>query len=388
MRVLHLAPHMKMGHGVSEVIAAISQEWAAAGIFSAVGCLEKDGHFTSFPTRRVEPEPVAVADLAAKLECRVVIAHGTPYFEVLPGLPDWFTTIAYEHGDPTPEMFPVDEAARRSIVEHKRRAVYPRTSGVIAISEFIRQDIGWPAARVIRSGVDHIPDLGTKELVPAVPARTSLRVGTLMRLGRGEAQYKGSGLLPAIRSTVSEWAPGTQFEVMGRGTEEDAAELRSQGFTVHLNATNEERSNYLRELDVFVSPSLWEGMNLPLVEAQALGTPGLAFDTGAHPEFTPLVFDSIQSLAGQIRAYDNDRGLLATHGRLAYHFVRDNLSWRETADQVAAFANECLAADSRRGSTGYRGARLPVVRKARRRLGRYRRAARSRLARAKHSLRG
>ena len=50
-------------------------------------------------------------------------------------------------------------------------------------------------------------------------------------------------------------------------------------------------------------------MNLPLVEAQALGTPGLAFDTGAHPEFTPLLYRSVADVAEQIAAYHRDRRL-------------------------------------------------------------------------------
>ncbi len=388
MRVLHLAPAMKMGHGVSEVIAAISREWATRGIYAAAGCQESDGHFTSIPTRKVAPDPLAVADLAARLKCRVIVAHGSPFFEVLPAVPPWFTTVAYEHGDPTPEMFVDDAAARRNIVERKLKAVYPHVSGVIAISEFIREDIAWPSAVVIRSGVDHIPDQGTKQWVPERPGSTALRVGTLMRLGAGEAQYKGTNLLPAIRDAVADLYPGVQFEVMGRGTPQDADALRAQGLTVHLNASDEERSTYLRTLDVFVSPSLWEGMNLPLVEAQALGTPGLAFDTGAHPEFTPLVFDSLQAMAAQVAAYGRDRGLLQEHGRMSYHYVRDGLTWESTARGVEEYLRERLAADtSGKAAAPYLPRRrllVPpdLVPKVRRRLGRYRAAAKTRLQRA------
>lgn len=376
---------MNMGHGVSEVIVAISNEWAKRGIFAAAGCQMTDGHFKTIPTHKVVPDPLAVADLAARLKCRVVVAHGSPYFEILPSMPDWFTTIAYEHGDPTPEMFVNDARERRAIVEHKIRSVYPNVSGVVAISEFIREDIAWPHAVVIRSGVDHIPDQGTKQWVPEHPGSSALRVGTLMRLGAGEAQYKGTKLLPSIRSAVQGMYPDVRFEVMGRGTQADADALQEQGFTVHLNATDEERSTYLRSLDVFISPSLWEGMNLPLVEAQALATPGLAFDTGAHPEFTPLVFDSLQSMAAQVAAYGQDRRLLHEHSRMCYHYVRDGLTWEATARRLAEYLGERLAADAGgRSATPYQPRRRPIVPqdlsiKVRRRLGRYRAAARRRI---------
>lgn len=380
MRVLHLTPVMNMGHGVSEVIAAIWRQWSASGIYTAVGCQGFDGHFEHVPTFEVQPNADSVAELAIRLDCRVVVAHGSPFFEMLPGLPSWFTTVAYEHGDPTPEMFPDDGEARRAIVEHKRSAVYPRVSGVVAISEFIRQDIAWPAAVVIRSGVDHIPDEGTKLQVPRATAPQPLRVGTLMRLGAGEANYKGTVLLPRIRAEVERAAAGdVQFEVMGRGTEQDADRFRSQGMGVHLNASDEERSRFLREIDVFISPSLWEGMNLPLVEAQALGTPGLAFDTGAHPEFTPLVFDSIDSLSAQIARYSVDRQLLIDHGRMCYHYVRDNLAWSRTAGELATHLGQLLAADAGQAAAKPLVPRQPLAPRVRRRLGRYKAAAKRRL---------
>lgn len=371
MRVLHLTPLMAMGHGVAEVIAAISAEWAREGIFVAAGCQGTDNHFRQLSNHIVPPSPEAVSDLATSLGCNVIIAHGSPYFEVLPALTGRFRTIAYEHGDPTPEFFTHDAAERRAIVDRKRLTVYPSVSGVVAISEFIREDIGWPAAFVIRSGVDHIPDLGTKMLITEQPSKPlPLRVGTLMRLGAGEAKYKGPHLLSEIRATVMREDPTVQFEAMGRGTPADAEGLREQGILVHLNATDEERTAYLRNLDVFVSPSLWEGMNLPLVEAQALATPALAFDTGAHPEFSPLVFDSIDALSQQIVTYGANRALLNEHGKMCYHFVRDGLTWRSTATNLADYLR------AQPGRPGGRVAqRQPLTPRIRRRLGRYKAAA-------------
>lgn len=335
-----LTPLMKMGYGVPEAIASLARGMTPLGIETVVGCMDFDDSFPDLQIRRVNPHPPLVLDLAAREGATVVVANGSPFFEVLPALTGKVRTIAYEYGDPTPEMFEADAAERRAIVEHKRTAVYPNVDAVAAISEFVRHDIDWPQARVVVLGVDHIPDLGPKPARRPDDADKALRVGTLMRLGEGEARYKGTDLLPTLRAGIDavlgEEGRSVQFEVMGRGTESDAERLTAAGFAVHLNASDVERAAYLRDIDVFISPSKWEGMNLPLVEAQALGTPGLAFDTGAHPEFTPLLFRSVADVAVQVAAYNQDReGLLAEHGRAAHAFVRHRLRWQDSSAEMA-----------------------------------------------------
>ena len=331
--VLMLTPWMKMGYGVAEAVAALSRNLTAMGIPTVVATLGEDGTFADVDVRRVTPDAAHITALAARLGASVAVAHGSPFFEILPALP--MGTIAYEYGDPTPELFGSDAAERRRIADSKRTDVYPLVGAVACISDFIRHDIRWPAAEVITLGIEHIPDLGPKPLVPPMDPDRPLRVGTLMRLGAGEAQYKGNRLLPALRTEVRRHRPTTQFEVMGRGTEADADLLRAEGFSVRLNASDADRLDFLRTIDVFVSPSQWEGTNLPLVEAQALGTPGLAFDTGAHPEFTPLVYPSLNLMARQIIAYDDSRySLLRRHGNASHAFVRGRMSWEQAAHRL------------------------------------------------------
>lgn len=332
-----LAPYMKMGYGVSEAIAALSRAMEPTGVMTTVGCLAHDNHFYDIDVRTVRPNPTAVLDLAARARASAIVAHGSPFFEVLPDLTGQIRTVAYEYGDPTPEMFGGDASERRSIADAKRAGVYPHVDEVAAISEFIRHDIAWPTAQVIRLGVEHVPDLGTKPLIPPTDPTAPLRVGTLMRLGEGEAHYKGNDLLLKLHESIVGRGAPIQFEVMGRGTPEDAAVFEARGLRVHLNSSDAQRTAFLRQIDVFVSPSLWEGTNLPLVEAAALGTPALAFDTGAHPEFTPLVYSNVDQLSAQLLAYERDRlGLLREHGDLCYRYIRRAMSWDTAALQLGA----------------------------------------------------
>ena len=335
--VLMLTPRMRMGYGVSEAIAALAEAMIPHGVRTVVATPESDGHFAGITVVRAKAESEAILDLAARHGASVVMAHGSPFFEVLPELTGHVRTIAYEYGDPTPEMFTDDAELRRQIAEDKKTQVYPRVDAVAAISEFIRHEIDWPQARVIILGVDHVADLGPKK---RRPVDGTLRVGTLMRLGSGEARYKGVELLPDIRDAIAAVAPGVRFEVMGRGEPEDARALEDAAFVVHRNATDAERSEFLRGIDVFISPSKWEGTNLPLVEAQALGTPGLAFETGAHPEFTPLVFPSVRLMAWQVAAYVGDASLLEEHGRLSRDFVRGKMQWSRAGAELAALVKD------------------------------------------------
>jgi len=48
--------------------------------------------------------------------------------------------------------------------------------------------------------------------------------------------------------------------------------------------SEEELPYYYAACDVYATGSLWEGFNLPLVEAQACGKPVVAFNVGPHPE--------------------------------------------------------------------------------------------------------
>lgn len=173
-----------------------------------------------------------------------------------------------------------------------------------------------------------MPDLGTKGLadMPAESGRP-LRVGTLMRFGKGEAFNKGGHLYLKLVDGL---------DAAGAGTAVDAGDLAQRGIATHLNLTDEEKATYLRSLNVFISFSLWEGFNLPMVEAQALGTVALAFDTGAHPEVTPFVCRDVNDLRQQLLAFVGYRAHLLRCSAMAYRFVRQRFNWAASVGRMAA----------------------------------------------------
>ena len=86
---------------------------------------------------------------------------------------------------------------------------------------------------------------------------------------------------------------------------------------------------------MFISCSLWEGFNLPVAEAQAVGTMSIAFDTGAHPEVTPFIVSDVDEAATLIAACHRDRTRLLELSRSSHQFVRSRFAWEHTAAQFS-----------------------------------------------------
>lgn len=355
-KILFLTYRMCRGYGVDVVVSKIGDELIQSGYQFHVGCFERDDQYTDPYIVQLPPDETAILNFVQNLKPTVIVAHTTPFFELLPKLKKFAKVIAFEHGDPTPELFPEESEIRTEIKAKKEREVYPICDRVIAITEFIRHDIHWNQAILLPHGCEHVADYGTKTLEEQgfLSANRPIRVGTLMRLGAGEAHYKGNAeyrrMVELVRSHVKGQsqingkanAHEIEFHVMGRGTEKDAAAFREMGFKVHLNATDAEREKYLRDLDVFVHCSLWEGFNLPIVEAQALGTVSLALDTGAHPEVCPYLCESIETMARQVIAFSESDALRGEASELCYRFVRRQFQWTETAKQFRRYLTELL----------------------------------------------
>lgn len=326
--VLFLTYRMAKGYGVDVVVWNYLKQFEARGIRCVVGCLDTDGHYGLSKVRFAPSEAGALREFAKSLGATTLIAHTPPFYESVAQLAGEFNAWIWEHGDPTPELIHGEAAVRRRAIEEKR-SLYPQVRGVVAISRFIHDELKFPPALVIPSGCDHVRASTEPK---AAPRGRKLRVGTLMRLGSREHAYKGGDdfidfctELDRLRFDIS---------VMGRGNLHDAETFRRRGVTVHLNATDAEKETYLRNLDVFVTFSRWEGFNLPLVEAQALGTVGLARQGSVHAEVSPFLFADAHAAAGQVQALAQNPERLLRDSRTSQDFVLSRYRWSRAADQA------------------------------------------------------
>lgn len=339
--VLLLTSVMKRGFGVSVVAREVADRMRPTGWNMLIGCLEFDEWYGADDVVVLPPAPETIFEFCQANNIDIVVAQTSPYFEVLPALEMWIPTVVFEHGDPTPTMFEDDVHEREQIKVNKLKRVYPNVDEVLASSHFLRHDIGWLDAKVVPLGCDHVTDYGPKTFEHRNSESAPLKVGSLMRLGTGEALYKG---LTEYLAVVGHFDGREDFEfsIMGRGVESDRQFWEDRGVRCYLNATDEERSAYLSQLDVFISPSKWEGFNLPLVEAHASGTVGLAFDAGAHPETTPFLLANVEDGVFLIDEWASDRSRLLIASQQCYRYSRRKFSWEGTAMELGAHLDRVM----------------------------------------------
>lgn len=341
LTIVQLTVRMGIGYGTSVVVEELTKQFVRYGHRVIIGCEEKAETNPDLDVRVVEPTPEALRALAEDNNADIVIAHSTPFFELLPWMKPFALCFCWEHGDPSPDFFPYDAQERVTIKDHKQRFVYPAVDGVIAISEFIRNNISWPKSIVIYNGIDYVPDWGPKESVGS----RRLRIGTLMRLGKGENFYKGSEeFLELVARCQESINHELEFFVAGKGTIEDARIFEKAGIKTLRNISDHDKHLYLRNLDVFVSCSLWEGFNLPLAEAQALGTVGLAFDMGAHPEVTPYLCSRYEDAIALIERFVDDPEFLCRASSRCYRFVRNRFQWVIAAERFLELVGQEISA--------------------------------------------
>jgi len=112
----------------------------------------------------------------------------------------------------------------------------------------------------------------------------SLVVGTVARLSR----QKGIEYLLHAAKTVIKQFPDITFIIAGKGP----LESQLKGLSIKLGISdkvkflgfNDDIPKLLSVIDIFVLPSLWEGMPNVVLEAMAAGKPVIATDTGGSKD--------------------------------------------------------------------------------------------------------
>jgi glycosyltransferase involved in cell wall biosynthesis len=210
--------------------------------------------------------------------------------------------ICVEHGTPPGYFF--SEAIGEVLDARTRErfgVVYPALrpwDAVVAISTAIQVTIqaGLPDSmraemRRIYNGSDHY---GRPDPVAVSELRQELGLGDqdrlLLWLGRLDADpekvhpYKGLMSFLTLAQRLTERHRGLVCLAAGRGSADAEAILHRHGVRAWRNVPDDQMGMLYAAADLLVNTSLWEGFNLPLVEAQAQGTPVIAYDCWAHPE--------------------------------------------------------------------------------------------------------
>lgn len=175
-----------------------------------------------------------------------------------------------------------------------------RKTPIITVSESSHREMvtaGIPEKHItiVNKGIDHRiynPNGYSKSPFPHI-----------LYLGRLR-DYKRLDLLIKVMPPIIQEIPNVKLSIVGTGEAEDSlktltTDLRLDGsIAVYGYATEEEKVKFLQNAWLFVNPSEKEGWGLTIIEANACGTPAVAFDV-------PGLRDSIK---------DGQTGLLVAEG--------------------------------------------------------------------------
>jgi glycosyltransferase involved in cell wall biosynthesis len=95
-----------------------------------------------------------------------------------------------------------------------------------------------------------------------------------------------------FRAAHPELASRVVFALCGKASSADVAEVEVTGLTAIAYVSDQELINLYAAADLYMSLSQWEGYNLGIGQALALGFPVIASDIPAHREFgVPIAND-------------------------------------------------------------------------------------------------
>jgi sugar transferase (PEP-CTERM/EpsH1 system associated) len=247
-----------------------------------------------------------------------------------------------------------------------RRLLRSLPQGYVAMSRdiarWLEQSIGVPAARIhqLYSGVD----AGRFRPEGPVPADLPWPRGPgadaapviVGSVGRFDPIKNHAGLLRAFRAILErhpEWRGRLRLIIAGDGPLRGdlAALARELGLedSVWLPGARSDVPELMRAMDVFVLPSINEGISNTILEAMATGRPVVAGRAGGNPE---LVVDGLtgalydpgdpNGLATAVEQYVQQADLRRSHGEAARRRVVEQFSLDAMVTRYGEFYDDVL----------------------------------------------
>jgi GT2 family glycosyltransferase len=293
-RILLLSVVHGLGHGVATVVAEQAATFLSRGWEVVIGGPPAKREPAYAGCRRIhlwDADDAAACAVEEGLDC--VMAHTPPFFSIVRHLGAWPLVYATDHGEPPPYLF--EDAQAREDVNWEKRFCAPMLRRVFAISQSVYASQYRKDAIVVRNGNTHLDTWSEDWAGRRRDLRAKFGFGdrfvvlNVCRFGVAERRYKGIVHYGEVASDLVYLHPNivgrVVFVLAGRGDEEDVAYATSLGLTVFPNLTDAEITELYVAADLYMSLSAWEGYNLGIGQALALGLDVVASDTEAHREF-------------------------------------------------------------------------------------------------------
>lgn len=220
-----------------------------------------------------------------------------------------------------------------------RTRAYRRANCVVAISSSIARSIKAQyadiACRVVPSA--HANMLNGHDTYSRATGRRNGKT-VIGHIGELDHSHKGQGTILEVARELSDSRPELQFVLVGDGKDERHFRRVARGLrNVEFTGFVENVADYLASFDVFVYPSLREGLGSSLLDAMCFGLPIVASGVGGIPE---IVEDEVNGL---LIPPDSPRDLLEALSRvMADAGLRESMR-RENRTKAAGFGAARMA---------------------------------------------
>ncbi|MBQ0719376.1 MAG: TIGR03088 family PEP-CTERM/XrtA system glycosyltransferase [Gammaproteobacteria bacterium] len=293
---------------------------------------------------KLRPAIVHTRNLAA-LEMQIMAA-------LIPG-------VKRVHGEHGRDIHDIDGSNKK--YNFLRKALRPLVHRYIAVSEdlaqWLTEVVEVPAKKVkqIYNGVDQqVFSPGAATITPPASfmAENVQVIGTVGRLAEVKDQLT---LIQAFAQLVADHSTQKQLRlvIVGDGPMHQtlSAKISELGLSeyIWMPGDREDIPELLRLMDVFVLPSLGEGISNTLLEAMATGLPLIATRVGGNPE---LIEEGINgclvpvgdpvALAKSLKTLLSKPKMLTLYGEKSLHKVRQHFDWNRTVDEYLAVYDQLL----------------------------------------------
>lgn len=233
----------------------------------------------------------------------LVLNCGWPFFTAIPFMRKKTKgVIFHDYGIVPTYQYTGGTLKIQEKVRELRRRYMPYSSYVITISDYVTKttyeiypQLNIPV-KTIHLGVNHMElNLWNKEELESTSEAGNVRNlinqlkenghALILNLGRWEnSGYKNSCVMYEVLRRIRERLPNAVLLTLAKeGDMQIPQDL--QGVVYPLGFVADQELVYaMKESDLGIAPTLWEGFNLPLAEMQYYEKPVLVFNLGAHPE--------------------------------------------------------------------------------------------------------
>ena len=248
-----------------------------------------------------------------------------------------------------------------------RKENLPQASKIIAISHFLEDTQSKPDTKgtvpttVVHLGVDHIAgrlwagdelSLEENSVVEQVKALKEQGIRIIFQPGRWEnGNYKNSAGSTEIIRALNKKRIDHRILVLSDEASLETVPADIRGHYFCLGFVDDETMKKLMELsDVGISPTRWEGFDLPLGEMQYLGKPMFVLNVGAHPEVAAdpyFLCKNMREMASKVISTLNGKMPFAEgeFERLCAGY-REIFTWDRCAEQMAEEMHQAIFAET------------------------------------------